>query len=191
MSMIPVHVWDREKQERRVIAMRWGFPHRSDWRSSLDVIHARSETIEEKKTFRDAFLDGQRSVVLVKTFNEAPDIPGPTIQHTIAPDTDKSGIAMIWRRFRDAALAVPLLACVMVTVPANKLIAALSRPTACPPSSILPTGQNGLGEESASVDELKAMLKTVEGVNWRMNREEQAAKAKRSKPTVSDPGGLF
>lgn len=188
MSMIPVHVWDREKQERRVIAMRWGFPHRSDWRRP-DVIHARSETIDEKVTFKNAFLDGQRGVVLVKTFNEAPDIPGPTIQHTITPDMTKSGIAVIWRKF-DVGAAVPLLACVMVTVAANKLIAGL--PTDRMPAILDPADwKKWTGEEPATVDELKAMLKTVEGVKWKMNREERKETAKRQKPTISDPGGLF
>ena len=123
MNTIPVHVWDRDKLARRVIPMRWGFPHRSDWRRP-DVIHARSETIDVKKSFRERFLGGQRGIVLVKTFNEAPDVPGPTIQHTITPDTAKSGIAMIWRSF-DVGAAMPLLACAMVTVPANELIAGL------------------------------------------------------------------
>ncbi|MES2293706.1 MAG: SOS response-associated peptidase family protein [Pseudomonadota bacterium] len=187
MSTIPVHIWDREKQERRVVPMRWGFPHRSDWRRP-DVIHARSETIEEKKTFRDAFIGGQRGIVLVKTFNEAPDIPGPTIQHTITPNTGMSGIAMVWRNF-DVGAAVPLLACVMVTVPANKRIAAL--PTDRMPAILDPADwKKWTGEEPASMDELKAMLKTVEGIRWRMQKEEKDAKPRRA-PTVSDPGGLF
>jgi len=38
----------------------------------------------------------------------------------------------------------------------------------------------------------KACLKTVEGINWKMSKEERAAsKAKRAMPTISDPGGLF
>ncbi|HEY4275196.1 MAG TPA: SOS response-associated peptidase family protein [Rhizomicrobium sp.] len=187
MSMIPVHVWDRETQQRRIVPMRWGFPHRSDWRRP-DVIHARSETIDEKKTFRDAFLDGQRGVIFVKTFNEAPDIPGPTIQHTIMPDANMTGIAMLWRRF-DVGAAIPLLACVMVTAPANTLIAGL--PTDRMPAILDPADWKAwTGEEPASVDALKAMLKTVEGVNWRMSREDRDTKPRR-RPTVSDPGGLF
>lgn len=117
MSNLPLLIWDKEAQERRILRARWGFPHRSDWKIP-NPIHARSETIEQLPTFKNAFLDGQRGIVLVKTFNEAPDIKGPTIQHTITPDTDKSGIAMLWRKF-DVGAAEPLYACVMVTVPAN------------------------------------------------------------------------
>jgi putative SOS response-associated peptidase YedK len=188
MSNLALLVWDKEVQERKILRARWGFPHRSDWRRP-DPIHARSETIEEKKTFRDAFLDGQRGIVLVKTFNEAPDIPGQTIQHTITLDTDKSGIAMIWRKF-DVGAAVPLFACVMVTAPANKLIATL--PTDRMPAILdLADWSKWIGEEPASMDELKGMLKTVEGINWRMTKEEKAAKTKRAKPTASDPSGML
>ena len=35
------------------------------------------------------------------------------------------------------------------------------------------------------------MLKTAEGVKWRMAKEEKAAKTKRGKPTITDPGGLL
>lgn len=187
MSNLALLVWDKEAQERKILRARWGFPHRSDWRRP-DPIHARSETIEEKKTFKNAFLDGQRGIVLVKTFNEAPDVPGPTIQHTITTDSDKSGIAMLWRKF-DVGAAEPLYACVMVTVPANTLISGL--PTDRMPAILDPADwSKWIGEEPASVDELKGMLKTVEGIKWQMNREEKKATTKRGKPTVSDPGGL-
>lgn len=188
MSNLPLLVWDKDAQERRILHARWGFPGRTDWRKP-DPIHARAETIEEKKTFKNAFLDGQRGIVLVKTFNEAPDVPGPTIQHTITPDTDKSGIAMLWRKF-DIGAPQPLYACVMVTVPANKLIAEL--PTDRMPAVLDPADwAKWIGEEPATVDELKGMLKTVEGMKWRMNREEKKAKQPRQKPTVSDPEGLL
>ena len=174
MSNVPVHIWDRQSQQRRVVAMRWGFPHPTDWRRP-QPIHARSETIEVTKAFSNAFLDGQRGIVLVKTFNEAPDENGKSgPQHTITPDTNKSGIAMVWRRFEIGA-PVPLIACVMVTVPANKLIAAL--PTDRMPAILDPANwTKWTGEEPASVDELKAMLKTAEGVRWRMQKEDRPRK---------------
>jgi putative SOS response-associated peptidase YedK len=79
---------------------------------------------------------------------------------------------------------------VMITVPANLLISGL--PTDRMPAILAP-GDWGkwIGEEPATVDELKGMLKTVEGINWRMNREEKKATTKRGKPTVTDPGGLL
>jgi putative SOS response-associated peptidase YedK len=188
MSQLPVIVFDREQGKRRVVPMRWGFPRRGNWRSP-DPIHARAETIDTKPTFADAFRDGQRGIVIVKTFNEAPDLPGPTIQHTITPgDLPAVGIAFLWRRFEIAELPAPLIACVMATVPANALIAGL--PTDRMPAILANEDwATWLGENGVSPEEAKACLKTVEGVKWSMTKEERAAKTPRAKPTVRDPGG--
>jgi putative SOS response-associated peptidase YedK len=189
MDMLPVIVWDRALGQRRVVKMRWGFPHR-DNPGRPDPIHARAETIDQKPTFRDAFREGQRGIVLVKTFNEAPDLPGKTQQHTITPGGDGAiGIAFLWRRFVFAASPVPLLACVMVTVPANRLIATL--PTDRMPAILAPEDWGPwLGEDAATPDAAKACLRTVEGVRWTMTPEECAARPRR-KPTVSDPTGFL
>jgi putative SOS response-associated peptidase YedK len=179
MNNLPVILWDAEAGRRRVAMMRWGFPHRDDPRRP-DPIHARAETIDQKRTFRDAFLGGQRGIVLVKTFNEAPD---SGVQHIIAPGAAVSGIAFLWRRFGD------LLACVMVTVPANRLIATL--PTDRMPAVLAEADWAvWLGEEEASPEQVKACLKTVEDIRWTMTEEQRTARPRR-KPTLSDPGGLF
>jgi putative SOS response-associated peptidase YedK len=178
MGLVPLLVWDAERQ-RRVIAARWGFPHPDDWRRP-QPIHARAETIDTTRAFADAFRDGQRGIVLVKSFNEAPDSGE---QHVFEPDAAKTGIAFIWRRF-DVGAAVPLIACVMVTVPANALIAAL--PAERMPAILEPTDwAKWIGEEPASPAELKAMLKTKEGVNWKMRREYRA------KATIREPTGML
>ena len=188
MDVLPLHVWDQEKQMRRILGARWGFPHPSDWRRP-QPIHARSESIETTKAFARAFLDGQRGVVLVKTFNEAPDVPGKSEQHTITTDANVSGIAFIWRRFDVGAAVPPLFACVMVTVPANKLIAGL--PTDRMPAILDPADwAKWTGEEGATVDELKAMLKTAEGVDWKMQRE-QRGKSEPRPEAAKQSGGLF
>ncbi len=188
MSNLPVIIFDPELGKRHVVPMRWGFPRRGNWRSP-DPIHVRAETIDTKPTFADAFRDGQRGIVIVKTFNEAPDLPGPTIQHTITPgDLPAVGIAFLWRRFEIAELPAPLIACVMATVPANDLIAGL--PTDRMPAILANEDwATWLGENGASPDAAKACLKTVEGVKWTMTKEERAAKSPRAKPTVRDPGG--
>jgi len=189
MGNLPVIVWDRDAGQRRVLPMRWGFPHPQDWRRP-QPIHARSETIEVTKAFASAFIDGQRGIVLMKTFNEAPDIEGLTIQHTITPgDEQMLAAAIVWRRF-DVGAADPLLACCLVTVPANTLIATL--PTDRMPAFLSADDWDiWLGEKSASMDALKACLKTIDGVRWTMTREERKDRVKRGKPTVSDPGGLI
>jgi putative SOS response-associated peptidase YedK len=186
MDLLPVIVLDGD--ERRVQTMRWGFPDPKDARRPQPV-HARAEGIDTTRAFADAFRDGQRGIVVAETFNEAPDIKGPTIQHTITPSAPV-GIAVVWRRFEIAALPQPLYACCMVTVPANRLIASL--PTDRMPAILAPDDwATWLGEGSATPDAAKACLKTVEDVRWSMTREERAKTAKRAKPTVSDPPGLF
>jgi putative SOS response-associated peptidase YedK len=184
MSNIPVIVWDREKQKRRVIYIRWGFPHRSN-HNRPDPIHVRAETIDEKPTFKGAFLDGQRGIVMVRTFNEGRELEnGKTEQHTITPGSlGAVGIAFLWRRF-DVGLPVPLLACVMATVPASPLIATI---TDRMPAILAPEDwAKWLGEEQASPAEVKACLRTREEPDWTMRPEERP----RRKPTPSNPTGL-
>ena len=127
MTNLPVIVYDKETGTRRVVPMRWGFPHRSN-PNRPDPIHVRSETIDEKPTFKDAFLNGQRGIVVMQTFNEGKELPnGKTEQWTINPgDGIPRGFAFLWRRFDIAGLPTPMLACVMATVPPNKLIAEIT-----------------------------------------------------------------
>src|ERR1700722_151302 len=81
MDNLPLIVWDG--LARRVVLARWGWPQKN-WKIPK-FIHARSEGIGSTPTFAPAFLSGQRGIVVVRTFNEAPDVPGPTIQHMITP----------------------------------------------------------------------------------------------------------
>jgi putative SOS response-associated peptidase YedK len=187
MDQLPVIIADQLSGARLVVPMRWGFPDPKNWKIPRPI-HARSESIDTTKAFASAFLDGQRGIVIVNTFNEAPDLPGATIQHTITPgDRGAMGIAFIWRQFEIAALPGIMPACVMVTVPANQLIVTL-------PTDRMPAI---LADEDwdmwlcGTPDEAKACLKTVEGVRWTMTKEERAATDKRKKAAVSDPTGLF
>jgi putative SOS response-associated peptidase YedK len=80
------------------------------------------------------------------------------------------GFAFVWRRFELADVPVPLLACVMVTVPANGLIRRAIKPGEDDPRmpAILEDDAwpTWLGEEGATAADAKAVLKTMEGVNW-------------------------
>jgi putative SOS response-associated peptidase YedK len=189
MGNLPVIVWDRDRQCRRVVAMRWGFPAPGDWRRP-QPIHARAETIDTMPAFAAAFADGQRGIVLATTFNEAPE-QGEAEQHVVTPGDEKAlGIAFVWRRFALEGIPSPLLAACMVTVPANSLLAAL--PTSRMPALLAPEDWSlWLGETPASPARVKAVLKTMEGMRWTLSREERAARGRRQKPTESDPGGLF
>lgn len=179
MGLLPVIVWDPQLARRRVMPMRWGFPDARDPRRP-QPIHARAETIDRVRAFADAFSNVQRGIVLARSFNEAPD---SGLQHVLTPE-HPIGIAMLWRRFEVGG--APLLAAVMVTVPANQLLQSL--PTDRMPAILEPADWPvWLGERAASPAEAKACLKTREGLRWTMRPEERP----RRRPTVSDPGGLF
>lgn len=198
MGQLNVIIWDADAKARRTVPMRWGFPRRGNWRSP-DPIHARSETIDSKPTFAPAFAKAQRGILLVKTFNEAMQVSKSVAeQYTITLGDDRAGaIAVLFDQFTIAELPAPLLACVMVTVPANALIRTLSTEHAeadrMPAFLAKDDWETWLGQNDATPKGAKACLKTVEGINWQMTKEERAAskKSTRARPTVSDPGGLF
>ena len=168
MAAVPLVVLNRSTGKRNKIAARWGFPSPKDWHKP-QPIHARAETIVTTKAFAGAFLDGQRGIAIARTFNEAPNVEGPTAQHTITPGKNPVGIAFVWRQF-EVGLSVPLTAACMVTVPASKLIATL--PTDRMPAVIDPADWPvWLGEREATVDEIKACLRTLEDPEWTMVKE--------------------
>ncbi|MBA2589320.1 MAG: SOS response-associated peptidase family protein [Alphaproteobacteria bacterium] len=181
MDILCIIAWDATRGMRRLGLMRWGFPHPQDFRRP-QPIHARGETVDTVPAFADAFRDGQRGIVLVNSFNEAPDKGG---QHVITP-AGPIGIAFVWRRFEIAGQLEPLFACVMVTVPANTLLTGL--PTDRMPAVLAP--EDWETWLAGSPGAAKACLKTVEDVRWTM-APEQRKSARRAKPMVSDPGGLF
>lgn len=161
--------------QREVARMRWGFvpANARDQNIGTQFIHARAETIEEKPTYRDAFFN-RRGLVIVRSFNEGREItPTKTEQHVITPrDGTPLAIAVIWERWSK----MPLESFAMVTTAANALIGTI---TDRMPAVIAPEDwPKWLGEEQASVDDLKAILKPFEG-DWEM---EAAARAKSPAP---------
>jgi len=197
MSQLNVIVWDAEERRRKVVKMRWGFPHPKNWKVP-QPIHARSETMDELKTFKRPFLSSQRGIVLMRTFNEGKQVaPSETEQWTIDPVPEyMMGAAFIFDRVTPPDLsASPFLACVLVTVPANALIQSLTTEHAV--SDRMPAFLASedwsvwLGEGGNDPVAAKTACKTREGVRWTMTKEERKSSKKRGKPTVSDPGGLL
>lgn len=154
---------------RETARMRWGLappsardPNRSPF------IHARAESADERPTFSGAFLN-RRGLVVVSTFNEGKEItPSKTEQHVITPDDRKPlAIAVIWERWGEIH-GTALETFAMLTVPANRLIGTI---TDRMPAIVQPDDWGKwLGEEPASVAELKAMLAPFEGA-WTMRPE--------------------
>lgn len=145
---------------RERVRMRWGFvpadaPDQAAYGAKF--IHARAETIDEKPTFRDAFLR-RRGLIVVRTFNEGEELsPTKTQQYIVAPrDGAWLAIAVIWERWNGPG-PVPLETFAMVTTPANALIGTITDRM----PAVLDEGDwaKWLGEEPVTVAELKAMLK--------------------------------
>jgi putative SOS response-associated peptidase YedK len=94
-----------------------------------------------------------------------------TRQWTVDPkDGQPRGFAFVWRRFEISDLPAPMLACVMATVPANELIRRTIKSQEEDPRmpAILEDDawSTWLGEGDATPAMAKAVLRTMEGVNW-------------------------
>jgi len=144
--------------KRRSVPMRWGLipAYARDPKQAKPHIHARAETIDSKPTFRESFLE-RRGLVLVTTFNEGEEVGARTVQHVCTPKDGKHvAIAAIWDRWSDGGPS--LLTFAMVTVPPCPVIATITDRMPALIEDI--DWAKWLGEEPASVEELKAMLRT-------------------------------
>ena len=147
---------------RRAVRMHWGLvpPGARDPQNAKPHIHARAESIDEKPTFRDAFRH-RRGLVVCSTFNEGREItPTKTEQYVLTPlDGESVAIAVVWERWSGQESA-SLLSFAMVTVPPNALIGTITERM---PALIEPGNWAAwLGETSATVAEIKALLRTSE-----------------------------
>jgi len=142
---------------RKSVPMRWGLvpSHAADAREAKPHIHARAETIDSKPTFRESFLQ-RRGVIVVSTFNEGQEVGSKTVQYVCTPKDGKHiAIAVIWDRWSDGV--ANLLSFAMVTTPPSEIIATITdrMPALLEDSD----WAKWLGEEPATVEELKAMLR--------------------------------
>lgn len=166
---------------RRSVPMRWGLVpaatrHPSD---AAPHIHARAETIDVKSAFRDSFAK-RRGILLATTFNEGEEVtPSRTQQYVLTPkDGAPAAIAVIWDRWSDGAGPL-LLSFAMITTPANPLVAQITDRM----PALLEDGDwaKWLGEEPATVEDLKAMLKPS-ARDMDMRRAEKTPPSKPAKP---------
>jgi putative SOS response-associated peptidase YedK len=172
-----------ETGSRTAVRMRWGLvpPGTNDPRAIKPHIHARAETVDTKPTFREAFAR-RRGLLAVRSFNEGRELPnGKTEQHIITPrDGRPLAIAAIWERW-SAPDTPALLSFAMVTVAANALIGTI---TDRMPAIVQPDDwAKWLGEEPASLAELKAMLVSIEG-DWDMQAAARAKPPAPKKPSA-------
>lgn len=164
--------------------MRWGMVpvHAGDPMIGTKFIHARAETIEEKPTFREAFFN-RRGLVVVNTFNEGEEVtPKKTQQYVVTPrGRAATAIAVIWERWERRDDVLETFA--MVTVPPNALIATITdRMPAVIDDADWPVW---LGEVPATVDEIKAVLKTSD-IAMDMEKQQKSPPPPRPKPAQGD-----
>jgi putative SOS response-associated peptidase YedK len=155
MTMLPVIVWDADTKQRRILPMRWGFPALNNFLTPTHI-HARFETIDSTQAFAPLFHGGQRGIVVMQTFNEGLELSnGKTEQWTIDPcDGIPRGFTFLWQGYEMEGQRDPMLACVMVTVSASKLIAPITdRMPAIPEDADWATW---LGEIDATAKQVKA-----------------------------------
>lgn len=169
--------------KREAARMRWGLIPRGAKDPNLSpFIHARAETIDEKRSFRDAF-SHRRGLVVVNSFNEGKEItPTRTEQHVVTPnDGAPIAIAVIWERWAGGP-GLTLDSFAMVTVPPNRLIGTITdrMPAVLPPEH----WSKWLGEEPVSLAELKGLLVPFEG-DWSMRKAEKTPPP--PKPHPADP----
>jgi len=162
--------------ERELVPMRWGSAGMDDANPSRPKhMHARAETIDQRRTFGHAFQHG-RGILMVQTFNEGEELPnGRTKQWVVTPNNGQPiAIAVIseeWNKGEEV-----LQTFVMVTTPPNALIARITDRM----PAILPRAawSAWLGETDPSLPEVKALLQTYDdGGNWTM-APQQSSRAK-------------
>lgn len=112
----------------------------------------------------------------LRPFNEGEEViklsgAKVTQQWTINPsDGQPRGFAFIWRRFGISDLPAPMLACAMVTVPANELIRRTIKAKEedpCMPAILenFDVWATGLRQDVNDPLAAKALLKTMQGVS--------------------------
>ncbi len=167
-----------EAGARALTPMRWGFAdHRAEHPAAPKYMHARSETIDARPAFMEAFA-ARRGILFVHTFNEGETLAsGKTKQWVIAPK-DKKPLAIaviveVWERGEER-----LLTFVMVTTPPNALIAAITdRMPAILRAEHWPLW---LGETGASLTEVKAVLGPHDDAGaWDMAPQTSPARARK------------
>ena len=159
---------------REVREMRWGFADRNAKNPSRPQhMHVRSETIDERPTFADAFAH-RRGVLVVDTFNEGEELPSGKTKQWVIKRKDGQPIAMavIYEEWRNGEER--LFTFVQVTTPANALIAPITdRMPAILRSEEWATW---LGETPAPLADVKALLRSYDDEGaWEIAPQASAA----------------
>lgn len=175
-----------EAGKRESAVMRWGFSKAGVASFKPDHMHARSETVDSRPTFAEAFAE-RRGILMVDTFNEGEEQPnGKTRQWVIRPkDRKPVALAVVWEEWEGDAGVVPCF--IQITVPANPLISRITdRMPAILHENDWPVW---LGETDAPLSGVKTLLRTFDdNGNWDLSEQ---AFSKSAKPKTKPQMDLF
>jgi len=151
-----------ETKERSLDALRWGLmPHwAKDLKDGSRMINARAETVATLPAFRDAF-KARRCIIPASGFYEWQKTDAGKQPYAIVPDLDPlfafAGLWENWRVKGAADSAEWIRTCAIITGEPNDLVAPIHNrmPVILPREA----WSAWLGEEPASGDDLKALLK--------------------------------
>jgi putative SOS response-associated peptidase YedK len=157
--------------ERTLDALRWGLvPHwANDLKLGSRMINARAESVATLPAFRDAFGD-RRCIIPASGFYEWKKTGTAKQPYAIVPEGDPLfAFAGLWENWRDKNAgdgAEWIRTCTIITGEPNELVAPIHNrmPVILPREA----WSAWLGEEPASADELKALLRTFPAVRMRV-----------------------
>ncbi len=148
------------KQGRRAGIMRWGLvPHWAD--SPADgarMINARSETVQERSAFRDAF-ERRRCIIPADGFYEWKQTPSGKIPMRITLGGELFAFAGLWEKWQRGDQP-PLYTCtILTTSPASSIADIHDRM----PVMLRPEQYDLWLQQDADAEDLKALLRPYEG----------------------------
>jgi putative SOS response-associated peptidase YedK len=170
----PMLVAVRSDDGKRVPqVMRWGLVPwwAKDVKVGFSSINARAETVDTTRAFRDAWKRGQRCLVVTDGFYEWKK---PEKQPYAVAIADESLMVMagLWDDWKDKKTGERVRSCTIITCPPNAVAGALH--DRMPVILASDDWAKWLGEEPASLEELKGMLVPCpdEGLKlWPVNRQ--------------------
>jgi putative SOS response-associated peptidase YedK len=158
-----VLVFDQQSRERRLRKMKFGLIPANDPKEGARYINAKSETVDQLRTFKPAWTAGRRGLVMTNGFYEwARDARGKTGQRyairrksLVRSKEQFTTLACLWNVAN--INGGELYSCTILTTEPNELVS--------PIHNRMPViiGEKDwpqwLGEQPATFDELKAMLR--------------------------------
>lgn len=151
--------YDRKQDERRLGTLRWGLipSWAKDAKIASTLINAKSETIAEKPSFREAFAR-RRCVIPADAFYEW-KVEGKTRTPFAAVRRDGAMLAFagLWERWQDEASSETVRTCTIVTTEANATCAPIHHrmPVILGDDAMA----SWLGEGDPSPQDLRALLR--------------------------------